>query len=145
MPERRNVADVEKRVTPRVSLRDRSASACCSPPRCGSTLAAAFAESRLPVYRRSAIAAVTLQILGDHRPDLPVALGRDAKHASRRGGSWVGRRDHRARPQCHGLTVRAEHFSCQRGLKDTAREITGKGKVDEIEWDGNGVDRAAAG
>src|SRR5438094_1621958 len=96
MPERRCVGDVEKRVTPRVSLRDRSASACCSPPRCGSTLAAAFAESRLPVYRRSAIAAVMLQILGDHRPDLSVALWRDGKLASTRDGSRVWRRDIRA-------------------------------------------------
>ena len=99
------VRDVEKDVLRRVSLRDRSGSARRSPPRAG------------PLLRPSLT--VADQGIGDHCPELAIALGRDAEDAGRRSRCRVRRRDHRARSQSHGLTLRSEGFSCQRDRKDT--------------------------
>ena len=60
------------------------------------------------------------QSLRHHRPELAVALGRDAEDAGRRSRCRVRRCDHRAGSQGHGLTLRGERFSCQRAWKDTA-------------------------
>ena len=100
------VGDVEEDVLRRVSLSDRSASACRAPPRCGPLPGALM---------------VTCQGFGDHRPELAVALGRDAEHPGRRGRRRVRGGDHRARAQRHGPTLRSEEFSCQRARKDTAQ------------------------
>ncbi len=97
------VRDVEKSVLRGVSLRDRSGSVRRSPPRSG------------PLLRLSLV--VTDQGIGDHRPELTVALGRDAEDAGRRSRCRVRRCDHRAGSQSHGLTLRCEIFvsTCPKG------------------------------
>ena len=99
------VGDVEEDVPRRVSLGDRSASACIAPPLCGPLLGVPFALTR--------------KGLGDPRPELVVALGRDAERAGHRGKPRVRGRDNRARAQRHGLNLRSDGFSCQRPRKDT--------------------------
>ncbi len=106
------VRDVEKSVLRGVSLRDRSGSVRRSPPRSG------------PLLRLSLV--VTDQSIGDHRPELAVALGRDAEDAGRRSRCRVRRCDHRAGSQSHGLTLRCEGFSCQRVRKDTCPRGCGR-------------------
>jgi hypothetical protein len=119
------VGDVEKGVARRIALRNGSASASYSPPRCGPTLTAVLTPSRFPASRRCPIASVTLQILGHHCPDLPVPPGGDAEDACRCRRGGVGRRDHRAGSQGHGLTLRSGGCQRQCARKDTALSSRG--------------------
>ena len=116
------IRNVEKGVVGRISLSDQSASACCRPPRCISSLRAALIAGRLPAKSKSSTAAVSLQVLGHHRPKFPVSLGGDPEHARRRRGRRVGSGDHRTGSQRHGLTLRSEGFSCQRRRKHTVAQ-----------------------
>ncbi len=103
----RVVGDVEKRVVRRVTLGDRSTPVCCSPPRWGPIPGAAFPAAS--------------QGVGDHCHQFQIALAGDAQHSGGCGRGGVGSRNHRARSQGHGLTLRSEGFSCQRPRKDTRR------------------------
>src|SRR5262249_33630068 len=79
----RVVGDIQNGILGRVSLGDRSASASAPPPRSGLLLASTLCAAS--------------QRLGDHSPELSVALGRDTEHPSRRGGRGVWGRDYRTR------------------------------------------------
>ena len=104
------VGDVQKDVFRRVPLGDRSASACCAPPRCNPCLGAALAPARLLLGSDGATAAMAFQILGHHGPKFPVSLGRDPEYTGRRGRGGVGRRDHRPGSQGHGPLYAASVF-----------------------------------
>ena len=101
------VRDVEKDVMRRVSLSDRSASACLAPPRRAPLLGVLFALAR--------------QGLGDSGLELPIVFGRDTEKPSRRSRRGEGGRNYRTRTQRHGVTLRGGRFSCQRARNHTAR------------------------
>ena len=104
------VGDVEKRVSRGVALRDRSASARCAPPRGGSALPASFSTLQLPGSRAFAAAAVTLEILRDPRPNLPISPGGDTEHPGRLRSCRVRSRNHRTRSQGHASLYSAAAF-----------------------------------
>jgi hypothetical protein len=106
------VGDVQKGVFRRVSLGDRSASACCAPPCCNPSLGAALARARLLLESEgaTATAAMAFQVLGHHGPKFPVPLGRDPEYTGRRRRGGVGRRDDRAGSQSHGPLYSARVF-----------------------------------
>jgi hypothetical protein len=107
------IGNVQERVVGRISLGGRSASACCAPPRRSPGLGAAPTAGRLPTGSRGATAAVAFQVLGHHRPKLPVSLGGDPEHTGRRRRRRVGGGDHRAWSQSHGLNLRSGGLACQ--------------------------------
>lgn len=117
------VGNVEEGVVGGVSLSDWSGSARQAPPRYGSAPGTALASSCLGAPVRRAIAAVTLQILGNHRPELAITLRGDAEDTGCGSRRRVRGRDYCARSQGHGVTLRSEGFLCQRPRKDTAAQL----------------------
>ena len=101
----RVVGDVEKRVVRRVTLGDRSAPVCYSPPRCGPIPGAAFPAAS--------------QGVGNHCHQFQIALAGYTQHSGGCGRGGVGSRNHRSRSQRHGHTLRSERFSCQRLRTET--------------------------